>query len=275
MHHTLLFDTNFTSLLQAPSFYHTLRALGPKTPAFSQCFIRAEEDDLGVSFNTQSQTPDIPGISSHEAFSYYTSSLQAQSKAPDIQFFSLCVSTEDLLLSGLPLRVSTKPCQVSVDCPFSSPQIPDHIPPTSYQVLSRKGFDDNWEEFSSVIDVVNWTPSTGYLPRLPTKHTVLHLTFQFVSQGNVQELPIHNQDSPYPDFWWFEFHVVCLRFRLDSQSLVDVHSVDLGFSWFFLTKWHMMSIHVWSSSAFVFIIVWVWHLYPLTFVSFYSVENKR
>ena len=46
-------------------------------------------------------------------------------------------------------------------------------------------------------DVVNWTPSTGYLARLPTKHTFLHLTFQFVSQRNVQELPIHNQDSLY------------------------------------------------------------------------------
>ena len=28
---------------------------------------------------------------------------------------------------------------------------------------------------------------------------------------------------------------------------------------------HMMSTHVWASSAFVFIIVWVWHLYPLDF----------
>ena len=45
--------------------------------------------------------------------------------------------------------------------------------------------------------MVNWTPSTGYLARLPTKHTFLHLTFQFVSQRNVQELPIHNQDSLY------------------------------------------------------------------------------
>ena len=41
-----------------------------------------------------------------------------------------------------------------------------------------------------------------------------------------------------------------------------------------LPKRHMMSIHVWSSSVFVFIIVCVWHLYPLAFAFFYSAENK-
>ncbi len=54
--------------------------------------------------------------------------------------------------------------------------------------------------------------------------------------------------------------------------------VDLGFSWLcicHLPKWHMISTYVWASSAFIFIIVWVWHFYPLTFVLFYSAENKR
>ena len=70
MEYTLLTGTNFVSILQAPSFYHTLGALGPKPSAFSQHFVRAEETALDVSFNVQSQTPDIPGISSRAAFSW-------------------------------------------------------------------------------------------------------------------------------------------------------------------------------------------------------------
>lgn len=38
-------------------------APGPKPHADSHRFVRAEEDDLGVSFNDQSQAPDIRGIS--------------------------------------------------------------------------------------------------------------------------------------------------------------------------------------------------------------------
>ena len=63
-------DTNFVSILQDPSFCHTFGVLGPTPPAFSQHFVRAEEAALGVSFNVQSQTPDIPGISSRAAFSW-------------------------------------------------------------------------------------------------------------------------------------------------------------------------------------------------------------
>ena len=122
-----------------------------------------------------------------------------------------------------------------VDCPFSSLQIPVRIPPTSPQVLSRKEFDDNWDEFSSASVVVHWTSSTGYLPRLFFKHTFLHLIFQFVSQDSVQELPILNQISPYQGVWWFEFHVLCLWFRFDIQSLFFVYRVDLSFSCLFLT----------------------------------------
>ena len=97
------FLQNFTSILQVPSFYHTFGgALGPKPPAFSQRFVRAGETVLSVSFNAQSQTPDIPGISSRAAFSFYVASFQTQSKVPDIQFLSLCTSTEELLLLSTP-----------------------------------------------------------------------------------------------------------------------------------------------------------------------------
>ncbi len=73
--------------------------LGPKPTPFSQHFVRDEKDALGVSFNSQSQTPDIPGISSRVAFSFYAASLQDQSKVPDIPFLSLHESTEELLSS--------------------------------------------------------------------------------------------------------------------------------------------------------------------------------
>ena len=170
MQHTLLSDTNFTSLLQVPSFYHTLGVLGPKSPAFSQGFVRAEETDLGVSFNAQSQVPDIPGISSHEAFSYYTSSLQTQSKVPDIQFLSLRAFTEELLASfnaqDQADDPSTQDCRCVPRDLFKSP-VPFR------QVFARPFF----------------------------KHIFLHLIFQFASQGSVQELLIRNQDSPYQGFW--------------------------------------------------------------------------
>ena len=104
-----------------------------------------------------------------------------------------------------------------------------------------KGVDDNWEEVSSAHDVVNWTPTTVYLVWSPTKHNILHLILQFVPQGNVQELPIRNQDSPYQGFWQSEVHVRCLRSRLDSQSLVCVHSVGFRCSWLFLTVFLIIS----------------------------------
>jgi hypothetical protein len=61
-------------------------------PADTEC---SEEVALGVSFNTQSQAPDIPGASSRAAFLRDTASLQAQSKAPDS--YALRAYTEELL----------------------------------------------------------------------------------------------------------------------------------------------------------------------------------
>ncbi len=80
--------------------------------------------------------------------------------------------------------------------------------------------------------------------------------------------------------------LVCIVLTLDF----------LGFSWrcswsFFvvppyvslcichLSKWHMMSIHVWTSSVFVFIIVWPWHLYPwpssFSFLILLKINNRQ
>ena len=97
--HTLLFGTIFSPLLQDPRFSHTLGALGPKPHAACHLFLRAAEAVLDVSFNTQSQVPDIPGISSLNALSVYFGSFNAQSKAPDILSLSLSASIQELSAS--------------------------------------------------------------------------------------------------------------------------------------------------------------------------------
>ncbi len=52
---------------------------------------------LGVSFNAQSQAPDIPGASSRDPFLRHTVSLQTQYKTPDI--YSLRAYREEFLVS--------------------------------------------------------------------------------------------------------------------------------------------------------------------------------
>ncbi len=64
---------------KAPRLAHTLEALGPMTQAAPHLFQRAAEVALGVSFNAQSQAPDIPGASSRAPFLRHTVSVQAQS----------------------------------------------------------------------------------------------------------------------------------------------------------------------------------------------------
>ena len=149
---------------------------GPKPHAFSHRFARAGEAALGF-FQHPAQAPDIPGISTRAAISQYTASLQAQSKAPDIPLLSLRASMEDLLvsfnaqaqapddpsyvqnpqcaprdwlsssppfsqvLSRLPIRLATEPCQVPFDFPPSSAhQIPVRTQTTGPQAYSRKEF---------------------------------------------------------------------------------------------------------------------------------------
>ena len=165
------------------------------------CFLFTEEESRKPTAKVSTRLA-TPGS---RFFLQEIKKLHSLEHVPDIQFLSLFVSTEELLsslnsqdqdpddpstqdcqcaprdffvtslqfrqvFSRLPIRVSTKPCQMSVDCPFSSLQVPVRTPPTRPQTLSRKEFDDHCEEVSSARDVVNWTPSTGYLVRLPTKH---------------------------------------------------------------------------------------------------------
>jgi hypothetical protein len=124
----------------------------------------------------------------------------------------------------LTVRVSTKSCQMFFDLLSSSLHFPVRTSPTSLQASSRKEFDVNWEGVSTAHDGVNWTPFTGSLARLLTKHNML--------QDSAQELIYRNQNLPYPGFSRSEFHVLCLRIRLDSKVcfpvIMSVTSLSLG-----------------------------------------------
>jgi hypothetical protein len=80
--YTILPGKNHISILQ--SLPDTLSSPGPKTQVFPHLFTRTEEEVLGVSFNVQSQSPDIPLISTRNALSIYTGSFNSQSRVPDI-----------------------------------------------------------------------------------------------------------------------------------------------------------------------------------------------
>ena len=54
-------------------------------------YLSVEEVALVVSFNSHSQTPDIPDISTRDAMMEYTLSLDATQNDPDISSFSLHV----------------------------------------------------------------------------------------------------------------------------------------------------------------------------------------
>jgi len=62
-------------------------------------------------------------------------------------------------------------------------------------------------------------------------------------------------------FWWFSWTILVVPLYL---SLCIYHSANR----------HMMSVHVWALSAFVFIIVLAWHLHPSVFFFLYSAGSK-
>ena len=53
---------------------------------------------------------------------------------------------------------------------------------------------------------------------------------KFVSEGTEHDLPSRIQNSPNQGFWRSEVHFRRLRIRIDSQSVVCVHSVGFGSS---------------------------------------------
>ncbi len=182
--------------LQAPSFY-TPGAFGLQPHAASNRIARAEEAVLGVSFNAQSQAPDIPDVSLHAATSRYATSFQAQSLASDIQVVSLRAYMEELSAS------------------FNAQ---DQAPDDSY-AQDRRGAP------CILFDI----PRKGsqVLARLHTKQDILHFFLQLVSQDSAQEL-FTCTISPYLGVSRTEFQFCCLWIRFVSQGVVCFHSVGFG-----------------------------------------------
>ena len=108
--------------------------------------------------------------------------------------------------------------------------IPVHTPPTNPQALSRKEFDDNWDEVddnwdevSSSRDVVNWISTTGYLARLPTNLHIVKLILQFMCvkrQCSGTPHPHSELTKVWFVFMVLTFEVLCCSWRCSWSFLV-------------------------------------------------------
>ena len=143
--HTFSLGTNDIPHLQASRFTHTLGAPDPIRQVAPQLFTRAVEVALGISFNTQSQAPDIPDISSRPEKVEYTWSLN--STAPDIPSPSLCASTQELSESlnaqtqasdipGFSIRDALAKYSASLQSQAKAPDIPSRSLRASKHELS-------------------------------------------------------------------------------------------------------------------------------------------
>ena len=118
--YTILPGINHIPILQPPSFYIP-GAPGPKPQAAPQLVARAAETALGVSFNAQSQAPDIPEFSARATRIEYTLSLNTTQNDPDI-------STDPLQ----PLCIPTT-CHIHPFLPQIVSQGHTHLPPSLIQ----------------------------------------------------------------------------------------------------------------------------------------------
>jgi hypothetical protein len=185
--------------LQAPTFY-TTGAFGLQPHAASNRIARVEEDVLDASFNTQSQSPDIPGVTLNDVCSWYEASVQVQSLVSDILLLSFLANMEEFSTS------------------FNSQ---DQVPDDPYSQAHRCVpciFVDIPHKDNQVIE------------SLLTKKEILHLFLQLVSQDSAQELFRHTI-SPYFGVPRLKCQFCCLRIRFVSQGVVCLHSVDFAGSW--------------------------------------------
>ena len=135
--------------------------------AAPRLFQRAAEVALGVSFNAQSQAPDIPGASSRAAFLRHTFSFQAHSKTPD----------------KIPLRAFTEEVLASLNAQAKAP-------------------DRQW---APCIFVEKPRHSSPVPPRSPTKHDIPTISLQLDSPDCAQEFFKHILISSYLDGQRIEF----------------------------------------------------------------------
>ena len=173
---------------------------------------------LGVSFNAQSQAPDIPGASSRALLLRHTVSLQAQSKAPDI--LSLRVYTEELL--------------ASLNAQAQAPDDPSKTLVSDSYLMSLRAY---MEEFSASFNTQDQAPDDLHaqdrqcapcifvdcfhhgrpeLVRFTTKQDVSYLSLQLVSQDSARELFNRLMTLPYQGVSRFTDRVSCVL-SMDSS----------------------------------------------------------
>ena len=181
--------------LSGSQVFSSLGALGPKPHAVCQLFLRVAEAALGVSFNAQSQVPDIPGISSHNALVVYFGSFNAQSKAPDI--------------TSMSLRASIQKLTVSFNVQDQAPDDP------LFLLYPQCAPCDLY--FSSL-------PLSRVIPRLHTKCHIHPLLIPIVFQDNTHWTPRLIRKTPNQGFFRSVVHVLRLWIRFVRQDSVCVLS---------------------------------------------------
>jgi hypothetical protein len=163
-------------------------------------FQRAAEVALGVSFNAQSQAPDIPGASSRALFSRHTASLQAN---PRSRIYTLAhipksfcpPSTSNLKLPTIRPKLYFR---IFISCRCA------HVWKSSRLLLTSNTkllmiFTPRIDSVFHVFSFENSHHCRPELLRLPTKQDVSHFSLQLVSQDSAQELFLRTID-PYRGF---------------------------------------------------------------------------
>ena len=219
----------------APRLAHSLGALGPMPHAAPQLFQRAAEVALGVSFNAQSQAPDIPGASSRAFFLRLSASLQAHVKAPDISS----------------LRADTEELASSLNAQAQAPDDPPQTLVSDFHFLSLRAY---MEELSASFNAQDQAPDDFHAQdrqcdpyifveyfrhcrqdpaRLSSTQDSSYLSLQQVSRDRAQELFARHLSRPYQGVSRIEFFVCCLWIPVVGQGVFCSLSVGLGCSWIF------------------------------------------
>jgi hypothetical protein len=173
--------------------------------------LRAEEDTLGVSFNAQSQAPDIPEFSARATRIEYTLSLNATQNDPEIFF--------------LPLRALKQELSASLNAQSQAPDDPLHA--LDSKCAPRDSLYHS-PFFSKVLQRLPARISTAPLQPLciPTKRHIHPFLPQTVSKGHAHLPPSRIQKTPYQGFWRSEVHILRLRILFVRQELVCVLSFE-------------------------------------------------
>ena len=203
--------------------------------AATQLSQRAAEVALGVSFNAQSQAPDIPGASSRAVLLRHTAPLPAQSKAPDS--YALRAYTEELLGSlNAQAQVPYDMSQALLDSHMLSLRAYMEMLLASFNAQEQAPDDilAQHRQWAPCLSVEIFRLCSQEPASLTTKQDTPHLSSHQVSQVSAPEFQFERvMILPYQGVSRFEFQLYCLRIPFVSQGVVCSHSGSLQVSWIF------------------------------------------